>query len=264
MSQPAKHQESPLGEPRSVFEEAEAYDVIFDFFRVDLPFWLGFADRGPVLDLGCGTGRVTIPLLQAGLEVDGLDLWEPMLARLRAKAEALGFAPRLHRAPMQRFQLGRRYERILCAFNAFAHNLTREDQLSCLRSCRDHLAPGGALAIYLSLPPASMWLEPDDVPVLEIEVPHPARGTRLQMLDTRTKNRVEQTQHSEIELRELSADGKVVSSRRSSTDLRWIGKPEMELLLLAAGLPRYEIFGGYGREALTAASNEMIVVARSA
>jgi SAM-dependent methyltransferase len=252
----------PAPAARSPFEEAEIYDQIFDGYTEDFRFWLGFASEGPVLDLGCGTGRVTIPLLRRGLDVDGLDLWGPMLERLRAKAAKLGFSPGLHRTPMQGFRLPRRYRRIVCAFNAFAHNLTRDDQLSCLRSCRDHLEPGGALAIHMSLPPPEVWLGEDGVPVLEIEVPHPSRPTKIQMFDTRTKNRVEQTQHSDIEYREVAADGSLVSSSRSSTAVRWIGKPEMELLLLAAGFERFEIVGNYDGGALTPTSDTMIAIAR--
>jgi 2-polyprenyl-3-methyl-5-hydroxy-6-metoxy-1,4-benzoquinol methylase len=61
-----------------------------------LDFYLGLAReaKGPVLDIACGTGRILLPCLQAGVDIEGLDLYEPMLAPLRAKAAALGLARR--------------------------------------------------------------------------------------------------------------------------------------------------------------------------
>lgn len=254
MDEPQRNAESP-------FEDPDTYDLLFAGYDEDVPFWRSFCDAGPALDLGCGTGRVTIPLLRAGLDVDGLDLWEPMLARLREKATSLGFAPALHRAPMHDFALSRRYARIVCAFNAFAHNLTAEEQVGCLRCCREHLLPGGAAAIHLSLVPPQFWLEPQGVQALEVEVPL-ARGTTLQLFDARTTNRLDQTQHSEMEVREIDGGGRVVSSRRTATDVRWVAKPEMELLLRLAGFSRWELLGGFDRRPLAAASDTMVVIAR--
>src|SRR5512135_3400883 len=81
----------------SPYDLPELYDQIFEGFDFDIPFWraTSSAAGGPVLDLGCGTGRVLMPLLEAGVDADGVDLYEPMLERARAKAEAGGFHPLL-------------------------------------------------------------------------------------------------------------------------------------------------------------------------
>ena len=84
------------------FDDGTLYDIFFERFDLGLDFYLGLAKaaRGPVLDLACGTGRIMLPCLKAGADVEGLDLSPGMLSRLRQKASALGFEPRLHQASM--------------------------------------------------------------------------------------------------------------------------------------------------------------------
>ncbi|MGA7500127.1 MAG: class I SAM-dependent methyltransferase, partial [Isosphaeraceae bacterium] len=68
---------------------------------------------GPVLDIACGTGRILLPCLQAGVDIEGLDLFEPMLKTLRAKAAFLSLLPRLHQADMSDFSLSRCYRLVM-------------------------------------------------------------------------------------------------------------------------------------------------------
>jgi SAM-dependent methyltransferase len=245
----------------SPFDEPELYDRIFDAFQVDVPFWKAVAVKGPVLDLGCGTGRVSLPLLESGLDVDGVDDSKPMLDRFAAKAAARGFRPGLTHARMDAFRTGRRYGTIVCAFNAFAHNFTAASQLETLRRCREHLTPGGVLVLHLSLPRPDMWLEPDDVPVLECELHDAITGTTLQLFDKRTKNRVEQTQHSDMEIRLLDKDGRQIAVYPSETDVKWSTKPELELLLRMAGFSEVRFEGGYDRRPLDKSSDELLAFA---
>src|SRR5437016_650825 len=71
-------QSTPPGEP-SPFDDGELYDIICQGLDYDIDFYAGLARaaKGPVLDIACGTGRVLLPLLQAGIEVDGVDLFQP-------------------------------------------------------------------------------------------------------------------------------------------------------------------------------------------
>ncbi len=80
----------------------------------ELPYFLKQIARfgQPVLDVACGTGRVLLPLLRAGIDVDGCDLSEDMLHHCRKKATAEGFSPNLYAQPMQACDLPRRYRTI--------------------------------------------------------------------------------------------------------------------------------------------------------
>ena len=79
----------------SVFEDGDVYDLVLRDIPYGLDFYVALARQanGPVLDVACGTGRILLPCLQAGVDIEGLDLFEPMLNTLRAKATALGLSP---------------------------------------------------------------------------------------------------------------------------------------------------------------------------
>jgi SAM-dependent methyltransferase len=235
----------------SPYDAPELYDLVLEQFHLDLPFWLeeARAARGPVLEVACGTGRVLLHLLENGVDADGIDLAPAMLERLHAKAKAKGLSPRTVAADMHDFTMPRRYRRVFITFNGFAHCDTIEDQLRCLRCCREHLEPGGALVISMSYPSLAYWLEPEGERVLEMEVAGPS-GAPVRMWDTRRRDRVHQRQHSLTEIEELDAAGQVVRAHSFETDQRWVYRFELELLLRAAGFARIEILGGWDRAPL--------------
>src|SRR5262249_37984346 len=141
--------------------------------------------KGPVLEVACGTGRILLPCLEAGVDIEGLDLFEPMLKTLRAKAAEMRLAPRLHQADMSEFSLARRYSLVMIPFNAFIHNMTQEAQVNCLKCCREHLLPDGVLAFDTFFPSLDIIAATQDTRVLEGELPHPQTGLPMRMFDTR-------------------------------------------------------------------------------
>src|SRR6187401_716638 len=150
------------------FDDGDVYDLVLK----DIPYGLDFytalarAARGPVLDVCCGTGRILLPCLQAGVDIEGVDLYAGMLATLRYKAALLGVSPRLHHADMSEFELPRRYALIMIPFNAFGHNMTQEAQIRCLSRCRQHLQPGGLLAFDTFFPSLAIVGAPQNTRVL--------------------------------------------------------------------------------------------------
>src|SRR6185436_20106172 len=162
--------QSDLKEPTSkpsIPDEVTPFDdgALYDLFLGDF-----------LLDLACGTGRILLPCLQAGVDIEGLDLFEGMLARLRQKASALGLNPTLHRANMDGFRLPRRYALIMIPFNAFIHNVTTNDQLATLQACREHLEAGGLLVFDTSFPGQAWIGAPSGKRELEMEIAHPDTG----------------------------------------------------------------------------------------
>jgi SAM-dependent methyltransferase len=254
---------SPKNDLPSVFEDGDVYDLVLKDIPYGRDFYLALARGagGPVLDIACGTGRILLPSLQAGVDIEGLDFFEPMLATLRAKAAELGLAPRLHQADMSDFSLPGRFALILIPFNAFIHNMTQEAQIRCLQLCREHLAPGGQLAFDTFFPSLDIIAAPQNERVLEGEIPHPETGLPVRLYDTRTFDRVAQTQHSLNDIELLAADGNVDLVHRSAVCSRYIYKHEMELLLRVAGFGRWEIYGDFDRRPLTRENDAMIVAA---
>ena len=244
----------------SPYEAPDLYDLLFESFAFDVPYWLevGKAAGGPVLDVACGTGRILLRLLEAGVDADGVDKYPDMLAQLRHKASARGLDARVIEGDMRDFTMPRRYARAICAFNAFAHCETIDDQLRALLCIREHLEQGGALVLHMSYPSLSLWTDPNGEPVLELQSTHPINGNTLQLWDTRYKNTVGQCQRSQMEVRELDATGRTVDSQRFETTQRWVYRHELELLLRQAGFTRCDIRGGFENAPLERDDQQMI------
>ena len=148
-----------FGEYREYAPIADLYDHVVPYRdRPDVAFYVNAAKEsgGPVLELGCGTGRVLVPTAQAGIEIIGLDRSPSMLGVCR---ERLLYEPaevqdrvQIVRADMRDFELSQRFSLVTVPFRPFQHLTTVEDQLSCLRSIRRHLVDGGRLILDLFNP----------------------------------------------------------------------------------------------------------------
>jgi SAM-dependent methyltransferase len=105
----------------------------------------------PALDAGCGTGRLLIPFLKAGLDVDGCDVSSDMLAYCQQAAERQGFVPRLYRQALHQLELPRRYQTIV-ACGVFGIGVSRAQDFIALERFYEHLVPGGVLLLDHDLP----------------------------------------------------------------------------------------------------------------
>jgi SAM-dependent methyltransferase len=138
---------------------ADLYDSVTLYRdRLDVTFFVdeARAARGPVLEVGCGTGRVLIPTARAGVEIVGLDLSPHMLQvcrdRVAREPEEVRSRIRLVQADMRSFGLARTFALVTMPFRPFQHLTTVEDQLSCLASIHRHLESGGRLVLDLFNP----------------------------------------------------------------------------------------------------------------
>lgn len=112
----------------------------------------------PALDAGCGTGRLLIPFLRAGLDVDGCDVSGDMLAYCQQTAEREGLAPRLYQQALHQLELPRRYQTIVVC-GVFGIGVSRAQDFIALQRFYEHLAPGGVLLLehYLPYEDAKVW-----------------------------------------------------------------------------------------------------------
>lgn len=113
---------------------------------------LGRSTEGPILELACGTGRLLVPILRAGADIEGLDVSRPMIAALRKRLRAEGLETTVHEQSMDRFRIDRSYSLIFLAVTSFQILDTQESQIACLRRCREHLVPGGRVVLDFVLP----------------------------------------------------------------------------------------------------------------
>lgn len=242
---------------------AENYDAEYAVIRDpsgDRAFYAELAREsgGPVLELGCGTGRILLPIAQQGLSCVGLDLSGSMLEVLRKKRPPANLT--LVQAPMTDYELGAgRFRLIFLAFRVFQHLYTVPEQLAALACARRHLAPGGLLAFDVFAPdPARSALaeepETEDVraPDGEAEVRRFAKVRRelaTQMLTVHFRH-------------ERWQAGAKIDEGTSEIHLRWFHRYELEHLLARAGFAQVGLYGGFDRRPFSG-RGEMIVLARS-
>ncbi len=131
---------------------AQAYDYFLagvDFGDLDFYRDLIHADGRPALELACGTGRLLLPLVEAGLTVHGLDSSNEMLAICRRKAEGRGLSLTLHHQLMQHLNLSERYGVVFCPVGSFSLLIDDADIARTLTACREHLLPSGQLLLAI-------------------------------------------------------------------------------------------------------------------
>jgi SAM-dependent methyltransferase len=150
---------------------AHLYDVDpSEITRDDIAFYRARARQigGDVLELGCGTGRVTLPLARDGHEIWGLDLSEEMLGELREKAAQLPgpVRARLHpvHADMADFDLGCKFDLVIAPYRAFQALIGKGKQKECLRRVRHHLSARGRFIMHVFKPRKILdqtWVQPE-------------------------------------------------------------------------------------------------------
>ena len=132
-----------------------------DEFRPhEIPYFQRYIEQGgePALDVACGTGRLLIPYLRAGLDVDGCDVSADMIALCREKATREGLSPTLFVQAMHELDPPRRYKTIFVC-GAFGLGSTREQDVLSLRRFHEHLEPDGTLLVDIEVPYAdgTLW-----------------------------------------------------------------------------------------------------------
>ncbi|MER5431781.1 class I SAM-dependent methyltransferase [Streptomyces sp. NPDC002588] len=157
------------------------YDSRYATYTHDLDFWLELGRRhGPeVLELACGTGRISIPLARAGCRVTGIDIAPSMLGRAERKRGPGTANPRFLTADMRSFDLGRRFDLILLPCSSITHLLRATDAVRCLRSVRAHLKDTGHFVLDLLNPHPGRLDEADREWRDRFEYPDPVVNTGL-------------------------------------------------------------------------------------
>jgi SAM-dependent methyltransferase len=235
--------------------KAGLYDGYFTGVAGDVPFYVGEAAlaRGPVLELGCGTGRITLPMLEAGVRVTGVDSSPEMLALAQAKLATLDPGlrrrARLVQGDMRDVDLGRTFQLILIPYRTFMHLLTPTDQVQALLNIRAHLAANGRL-IFNIYDPSPLMLHPDAASEglqFDTQFTHPANGRRVMAWYSRRIDIAQQLIQQHMLFEELDDEGAVVAKHYSPLTLRYSHRYEMHYLLEMCGYEVHDLYGDFER-----------------
>lgn len=219
----------------------------------------------PVLELGCGTGRITMALAQTGKRVTGLDLSERMLERAARKRAALNKEERervhLVQADMTQFELGEKFQLVIIPFRPFQHLLEVRDQVACLERVRKHLRPGGRLILDVFQTDAERMHDPvhmRESPLIEYAT---SDGRKVRISErVAAFHRAEQRNDVEMIYTIEHPNGKK-ERLVFAWPLRYFFRYEVEHLLARCGFRVSDEYGDFDRSPIRDNSPEMIFVA---
>lgn len=248
---------------------AEYYELIpVSRERGDVNFYLECARRarGKVLELGCGTGRILLPLAAAGIEIVGVDLSESMLAKCQQKLESqppqVRERVRLICGSMTDFNLGESFDLVMLPFRPFQHLLTVDDQQACLRAVNHHLRQKGRLVFDVFQPDFRHLHDPTYRQETE-EVPEVAcpGGQRIRVTSrVLAFHPAEQYNQLELIFYITHPDGRRERFVHAFS-FRYFFRYELEHLLARGGFRVVELYGNFDKSPLRDDSPEMIFVA---
>jgi len=228
-------------------------------FAADIPFYIGQAHKWgePILELGCGTGRITIPLAREGFRVWGLDVSPQMLATARKKADAMGLAINWVLADCRDFQLEQKFNLIFFPFNSMQHLLDLTSLAQCFARVKEHLAPNGKFIVDIFNPSLGKLLQ-DPSQITEItRYPNPDGNGAITVLESHHYRR--DSQILEVLWHYRRDDG---TTKTIPASMRIIFPQELDAILGYNRLVIEEKLGDYDGSPFGANSPKQIVVCK--
>jgi len=239
-----------------LYTRPDIYDALYDRFQEDIPFYLSLAEEtsGPVCELACGTGRVTVPLALAGHEIMAIDSSPEMLAVAEERAQDAAvpagrilFAEGDMRYPPEDGRFGL----VIIPLHSLSHLYSNEDVIGCLEGIRRALRPEGRLAFAVHNPdPAVLARDPDDV--ARIHRDHAS----ISAYESSSYDTV--TQRLDLRWFVETPEG----TERFDYSIRLFFPQELLALLHCTGFVVEGRFGWYDRSPLTGESGTQVIIAR--
>lgn len=253
---------------------APYYDLVHTGLAGEAEYYVlrGAQCPGEVLELGCGTGRICIPMAMTGARVTGLDISRPMLRLCREKLRAVrpvkGSLGVVH-ADMRNFDLERTFRLVVAPYRTLMHLHTPEDQVRCLQCIRRHLSADGEFIFNVwAAKPSALARFPGkkrvarETLVAQYAISGP--GVTLCHFHSVTYDEHRQTINEQHRFEHLNSRGKTVHEALLSLCRAWYTPREMEHLVHRCGFTISEQWGDFAGRPFTESSTEMIWVLKRA
>jgi SAM-dependent methyltransferase len=256
--------------PESALEtyalSARYYDAAYAAINLgDASFYLELAKQigGPVLEIGCGTGRVLLPIARAGVEIHGLDQSPAMLEilnqKLAGEPEEVRRRVTLHSGDMRTARLNRKFSLVIIPFRPLQHMHTIDDQIAALRTAAYHLNDEGRFAFDVFYPRFDSLLSGIGEERFEMEWPvEPGtiirRSYRKDSID-----KIHQIFSGVFIYRTFEGD-RLIREETSPLHMTWYTYPQLRALFLLTDLEVVEEYGSFAKAPLDNSATEMIFV----
>jgi SAM-dependent methyltransferase len=266
-----------------LYRDGRHYDALNSFLVADIPFYLEEAKRASeslgenphpsaksagrmghrVLELACGTGRLTIPIAKSGVEIVGLDMAPSMLAHARVKAEAAGVKIEFVEGDCRDFDLGRKFVLIFMAFNSMQHLHNYESLAALFRSVRRHLAEDGRFVFDVFNPKVEILARTSGERRLEREYQDPDGKGKMAFEFSSTYDDAAQVSHIQCYFVRRGPNGEALEERVEEMHLRSFFPQELDLLVRSQGFEIVEKFGNFERKLFASGDPKQVVVCRA-
>lgn len=236
--------------------DGRRYDLQFKDFTEDIPFWRKQARiyGGPILELACGTGRITIPLAQDGFDVTGLDISESMLAQAKRKSLAEQVDVEWVYADCRDFDLDKPFGLIIFPFNAMSHLCNLKDVESCLYRVQRHVKPNGRFIVDIFNPRPDILSRDPTKPYPHATYPD-ASGKVVEVTENYAYD--DATQISRIKLN-YKIGGQ--TEKVAELNMRIFYPQEIDALLKYNGFAIESKFGDFHENAFKSGSPKQIII----
>ena len=247
---------------------SEFYDVYVGDFLDDLPFYMEFASpvKTRVLEIGAGSGRLTLPMARSRVRVVAVDISTSMLSLLNArlKDEPAEVRDRVSvvQADACELDLGEKFDLVMVPYYTFNYFLTELDQKRALGRIRAHMSDSAYALLDVYIPWNRLEYCPPE-PIFRNEVVDPRNGNRIRSWNIFSLNKEIQADYQSKRFEITAPDGSV-TSKEFMIQRRYTLPDQLEKLFADNGFAIEGVYGGYRRKAPSAKSEQMMYVLRKA
>lgn len=261
-----------------LYRDGRHYDALNSDLLADIPFYVEEARRAAalnppyrkergkvghqVLELACGTGRLTIPIAQSGVEITGLDLSPSMLEHARTKASHAGVEISFIEGDCRQFGLGRKFALIFMAFNSMQHLHDHASLAGLFGSVRKHLAPGGQFIFDVFNPKISILARSPEERRPEREYEDPEGKGTIVLEHTMQYDDASQVSRIKWYFSRRGPNGVEPDFRVEDLHMRCFFPQELDLLVRAQGFEIVDKFGNFERKPFASGEPKQIVICR--
>lgn len=245
------------------YDDPILYDKENESYKIELPFLMKWASKkqGPIVDLACGTGRITIPLAEHGFEMMGVDIHKGMLKEAKRKSESLHLPIQWVEQDCTKLDLQTKSHLIYSVGNSFQHFLTNEAQDGLLSSIYKHLEKDGVFIFGTRFPSAEELLQPSTEEYWRSYTDSETQST-VDVYTISNYDSMNQVQHYTTIRKYKNHDTEIISEKRTNISLRYVYPKEMERLLSANGFEIVGLYRDWKENPITNDSYEMIYVCK--
>ncbi|WP_027415588.1 class I SAM-dependent methyltransferase [Aneurinibacillus terranovensis] len=249
------------------YDWTDYYDIVSNGLEHDIEFYTELAGNvgGPVLDLGCGTGRISIPVARTGTNVVGVDSSGRMLEKARMKAKLMKVEDKINfvEGDMRTFELRQVFSMAMIPYRSFLHLLTVKDQMIALRQIRKHLSEEGLLALNIFVPTIRSLYEQDEKSSTRGIYEIPGSDDRLVVWDYTRYDHFQQIAEIIRQYERVDSSGVVLQRVVAPFHIRYIYPAELHHLLRLVGFSIVGRYGDFKKGTFGPESTELVIVAKN-